>query len=792
MKGFLNIDDDNDIDNNNNNNIIINHNKDNNDNIRIISKLSPNPKNQLIPISIPYTLFRNRERNHTGRSQLPIDDKISNVYLNDISIKQSYYYNETLAESNIPSKLLNDSIFDSLSKKQNSKIQQSSTLIGCSHDREPLVVHVAGDNMNELILRKASNLVPGSINTLGYTLSLGNSDSISDLIMCGTSRWGTCSNILAVSELTSKLTYIRTAALDDYASQSQTTSKYILEPIKQYDMPSQINNVCHSSNYVGSIILCDNGDLYDWKPNEGVVRVCNLGLKEFDHQPVIYSSLHPMLNYIAVGSNAYLYDVRKKFSLSSCHFLALNNVIAVGAQTPVITSLCQHSSSANHLLISSANDPTVSFVDNRYAGRVIAHRPIPISHTTLKCYSSQMLGSKVDGHIFVGGNPKCRQILMHSIESSSDIDLEKEKLGSLQWNFLQAGAVAAKDLVRWTSFGFPVVDRSDKQSLSGFDLVYSCRNDDPGNEDFTLLLQQSSMGDVFSQEVKYVNESKGTFDNTLNKDLPPIQLNLPCGVRGNSFIKSKQKIKREDLNSKIGDTLYDNDLISHEYPASSSVFTPLNDETVLKAFYCLDIKPESLRLHDDETTLDPEVTHIVNDAKTIENVMNQFQNLLIQELDKCSMTLWELFRYLYEINSKKVNLDILQLCLFLRRKVPHLIIESILPLSDVTYRNYILSDQTRDNITDKYRVQDTGSHYYKYKKEASDQLNSDACSCCEILLLNDLFELTPCGNSGCIIPHVLIYKTIRTGKILTPDIAEQSEQISDVTLEFIENLENEW
>jgi len=162
-------DDDSDNNDNNDKNDNIKFNTNDNDINNISSKLSPNPKYQLLPISIPYASFRNRERNYFGRSQSPID-KISNSYIRDHSSKQTKYYNETLAESNIPSKFLNDTIEKSLSTKSNEKYHHS-TLIGCSHETESLVVHVAGAHMDELILRKASNLVPGDINSLGFTLS---------------------------------------------------------------------------------------------------------------------------------------------------------------------------------------------------------------------------------------------------------------------------------------------------------------------------------------------------------------------------------------------------------------------------------------------------------------------------------------------------------------------------------------------------------------------------------------------------------------------------------------------
>jgi hypothetical protein len=108
--------------------------------------------------------------------------------------------------------------------------------------------------------------------------------------------------------------------------------------------------------------------------------------------------------------------------------------------------------------------------------------------------------------------------------------------------------------------------------------------------------------------------------------------------------------------------------------------------------------------------------------------------------------------------------------------------------------NYILSDQTRDNITDNYKVIDNNNNN---DNRRTPNFKEFECKCGGIINdnnnnNNNQFEIIPCGNISCIIPHILIYKTDKLLRSTNNRTNHDLDQYSDVMLEVIENLESEW
>ena len=77
------------------------------------------------------------------------------------------------------------------------------TMAVCYHNNKSLLLHVAGKFMDTLVLRETRSCSPGlQKGAQGFTLSLGKGEMLTQVLCVSTSRWNSCSHILARTENT--------------------------------------------------------------------------------------------------------------------------------------------------------------------------------------------------------------------------------------------------------------------------------------------------------------------------------------------------------------------------------------------------------------------------------------------------------------------------------------------------------------------------------------------------------------------------------------------------------------
>jgi hypothetical protein len=308
---------------------------------------SPKPLSCITPQTVPFCVFRNRERYWMGKQNPKISSDINLNYLRAKAWDQTKYYKEHLAEHHVPSYLLNDHILEELNdnQQQNSNnihnegifYKDKQTLIGCHHDHQPLTIHTAGKNMDELVMRKTNQIQPNNNKSRqpGYSLPIGNGSSIEQILRCGTSMWSSCSHMI-VRTSDSNIYHLRTVNIDDHTPrsdyrksswpkpngqlQTKSTSRLsqdvvILEPLQRYQLPKEIVHMSASkSAWIGSVLLSLSGQIYSWTPVEGMhaySKKCIFPSNVMDNEDMnnnriastssIESSLHPMIHYVTLG-----------------------------------------------------------------------------------------------------------------------------------------------------------------------------------------------------------------------------------------------------------------------------------------------------------------------------------------------------------------------------------------------------------------------------------------------------------------------------------------------------------
>jgi hypothetical protein len=208
------------------------------------------------------------------------------------------------------------------------------TITVCYHYNKSLVLHVAGKFMDTLVLRETRSCSPGlQKGSPGFTLSLGKGEMLTQVMCVSTSRWNSCSHILARTENT--LFHCRTISLSDEMPKAPNKlsikgrGSVILEPLQQWQFPWNIINVSASPNNVSqALILCRGGKMYRWNLTEGVSELsCSPRLaptpslkfmpgtgknkQKIDSSGSlewlnICASTHPMTCYLTAGTSCFL------------------------------------------------------------------------------------------------------------------------------------------------------------------------------------------------------------------------------------------------------------------------------------------------------------------------------------------------------------------------------------------------------------------------------------------------------------------------------------------------------
>jgi hypothetical protein len=184
---------------------------------------------------------------------------------------------------------------------------------------------------------------------------------------------------------------------------------------------------------------------------------------------------------------------------------------------------------------------------------------------------------------------------------------------------------------------------------------------------------------------------------------------------------------------------------------------------------------------------------------------------LIAKIDIFAMTLWEIWRYLYDVTNQMYHIipGVLRIYLNNRSEIEESIMQ-ILPKS-IHSTALLLDDDNNNNnnsfsLNDGYKIgqNNNSSTYNKFKDEYLDEI------CCTCLIIKDtsLNDVIICDKKGCIIPHHLTYRTSNTclgqpnnhntvNSVVNKSknkvgYVYESEESSDITSDLISRLRSEW
>ena len=399
--------------------------------------------------------------------------------------------------------------------------RRKGTVLVCRHEDEPLLLYAGGKCFNEIVVNKGQYCSKIATKKNERLLRLDSiNDQIDKLVLAGTSTWNTVSHVLA-SCSNNNLYHIRTYNRNEKNNEKNND----VETVSKYQVAGDICDITSacSTPWVNSSILCSGGEIFTWSPSEGVLlKSITLPLTENkeSYRKSIESSLHPMLSYVSDRSTIYLCDYRSNSAS-----------VLVNMRHADVTALAQLSNKSDNFLVATSNKNLV-LMDTRYVKHGLASKLLPDVCTTIKCMSG-------DDHpdVYATFNAESRQIWMHHIDNSllgmSNHDDPSVRNSRLYWALLTGDSAApACDTVKWSCNSFPVVDRSSiTHSLWGVDLLPSpvSTNAEGARTYDALLVQQSAIGDVYIQKLR-VDRDKNV--PTVSA-LAPIQLSLPCGIRGN-------------------------------------------------------------------------------------------------------------------------------------------------------------------------------------------------------------------------------------------------------------------
>jgi hypothetical protein len=369
----------------------------------ICGEISPESSYKLNATSLPYCIFRNKEKycfNQQAHRFVNIGSKPdSHTY---VAWKQSQYYHDYISDNEIPSALLRSTIKNDLDRKltdmrkyqhsirhvnQLLKIdnlkyipQTKSTVANIYHENRSYIIHSTGKFLDELCIRDPRLCPPynQSLHSYGFNMPLNVATPIEQIEQCGSIALNTSANILVRSK--NELFHFKTASLtsEAYHPNSQYKLNYnyrwnhdhvILQPLQRYSLASNIIRLsCSSSSLSYSILLNEYGNIFKWNPNDGVISTTTKIDISHDHRDELSleCSLHPQLYYVGLMNKIHLYDQR-----SSCQ----SSVIKIFDDDSHIHSILQHPHLPNHIYVSVNN--RIKLFDIKYMQRSLAERELP-------------------------------------------------------------------------------------------------------------------------------------------------------------------------------------------------------------------------------------------------------------------------------------------------------------------------------------------------------------------------------------------------------------------------------
>ena len=358
------------------------------------------PDWKLSPASPPFAFYRNLsqhqyKKNITTNTAAEIE---SSVW------KQVLYYQTKLSEHPIPSYLLYDFLVQDC-MKNNSQTKICSTVANCHHMKNTYVVHAAGADLKEIIIRSPSTFEPfQNTRVHGFVHLVGC--EIDQIETCGTSNWNSVSHLLVRSG--SEVHHLRTALIQDYESKfSDRISSpidIILEPIQKWIIPSTVVSLATMKSSVShASILIKSFHLYVWDPLGGLRQPSTNKIfpsqildeleshnGRWKSNSILEYSTAPHTLWCAARTHVLAYDHR---SASTQELYSSNqNILA----------MLQHPKEGNLLCIKTP--PSLCLLDTRHTKQVLSEINMPSlsdgnGGTHLSFTAGEALGSPDTGTI---------------------------------------------------------------------------------------------------------------------------------------------------------------------------------------------------------------------------------------------------------------------------------------------------------------------------------------------------------------------------------------------------------
>ena len=750
---------------------------------------SPSPLHVLLQDSPPYCVFRNLERYTTsaqayrGAFWAPQSSKMmANRAWRCVRHKlyKSPPAGASCEDFDVPPKLLYDVALQDMADSQAVERHRRRHYMPCTltrvlHDDYPLVVHAAGKHLDELVIRYVDecDLVAGAKAQTGFTLPLAAGDRVEDIYSCGPPVPGGCSQLL-VKVAGALLYHLRTVEVD-LANPSRTfrSSDVILEPLDSYQLPHAVLGVASGR------VLCAGGRLYLFDPLRGVTPHASAPLpfvagSSSSSVVKIEQTLHPMLSYISRDEQLYTCDLRVPTGATPARLYATPD-------SSPIESILQHGKRSDHFFLSHGSE--LSLMDCRYCKQPLSCRALPEAHTHMVFQSGEEMhssrGASVD--VVLGGSSGARQLLMHTLQlerhggDSDGGDGVDDSI--LNWCLLSPKFTpfAATAAVLWATRGAPVVDRSSAHvSLAGVALspllrrpddrkVYrrGNRGDDRQSQGglpdratthHAYLLQQSSLGDVYMQRLS-LWRSGG------REPPPPVQRNLPCGVRArDTDTRARKEAKKAPGLMLVSDTAaadLHRPVASYSrgrYPQTADNFLPAMEEREVLRF-------DEILVHPSQIAARPRRKKRLALSGYSVNVTL----FLTERLRGGPMSLYEAYTYLADISEPR-DFPSLQALLDLLRQQQDMQ-QYLLPFSQQLVSKVCRSDLLQVNV----------------KAGSSDV----SCGCAEGLAARVKGDkelssrLQPCSDRSCLLPHLIMFRLRPSGDggaVTQPFTYESSEK----------------
>lgn len=385
--------------------------------------------------------------------------------------------------------------------------RQYSTIASCSHGSSPVVIHSGGKHMDQLLVRhQGSFLAPpvAGAEELGFSLSIGKGEAILSTALAGSSNWGETAHLLSVTR--SEVIHTKTMRVGDHLPQqdhprysakvtssavgSNMGDSVVLEPVQKWQLPDEIVCVDTAKSPLLSlaVILTQSGKIYTWNPLEGVAHFAKTRQLSQPASPSsslaneraalqVEFSLHPSVIHVISSQHAYSMDLRQGGGGGQEHPWQMSS------STSCFSSICQHATNAE-LVFLACNAGFVSVFDIRFPKKFVSRCSVPFSHESL-AFSSLETG----GGMLLGYAPRASQLALHVIDddvgASNTVDAGR---------FLTAQHAASDSSGSWSTTAVPVIDHATPNVL----LWGACLL---RNQSSLVLLQQSSIGDVYAQRL---------------------------------------------------------------------------------------------------------------------------------------------------------------------------------------------------------------------------------------------------------------------------------------------------